>query len=123
MTAPTIYDRTAALSVLFRSLQTSSTDEKEKVLKIFFDYHPSLKDEWLYILETLMGLHSISFHFTPVDEPTYYSGDLYISVSSVIDYLTHLQDLTPSAIESAEKFIGKQLGEFIEPIVNRTLQL
>lgn len=119
----TIYERITAFDYLFYNLQnTNSRIEKEQLIKQFLKDSPDLHDDWKFILETLSGEHPIGFTFTPPPSNPY-AGDLNQSISSVIEYLTHLPDTTNDTITKAERFIGRELGEFIAPIVNRTLRL
>lgn len=116
----TLY-RTEAFSRLFGELQeTNSRTEKELLVAYFLQEFPELKDDFYFIIETLDGKHPIGWTFVPRDT----GKMLYCekTIKEIILSLVDLPDRTVAVCMKAERELGKY-GEFIAPIVNRTLKL
>ena len=124
----TLDERTQIFDFLFDTLQsTSSRLAKEQAVKIFEQTYPELKEDWTYILETLDGKHPIGWTFTPrfrsVDTVLKYSP--YVPYGTVKDLIRHCETVPDRSVAStaeAERVIGIY-GDFLAPIVNRTLRL
>lgn len=119
-------ERIQIFELLFDALQsTNSRLEKEAEVKTFLNVYPELKEDWIYILETLDGKHPIGWKFVPYFNP----ADPYMperanlhSVKDFIRYCEFTPDKSVPSCMKAEKIIGPY-GEFLKPIVNRTLRL
>ncbi len=116
-------ERIRIFEKLFDDLQsTNSRIEKDKIVAEFLSDYPDLKDDWTMILETLDGRHPIGWTFVPTPHVTLLNTQI-TSISDCIKWLERCIDRTDKACRGAEFFVGKDLGEFIAPIVNRTLRL
>lgn len=105
---------------LFIALQnTSSRMTKNDIIRQFKTAYPELTDDFNYIFETLSGMHPIGWTFTP-RENQYIPA--YASVRELIEQCERLTDHTTYSITACEYSIG-MYGEFLAPIVNRTLRL
>lgn len=121
-------ERITAFEILFENLQsTNSRLEKEQTVNIFTRAYPELVDDWTFILETLDGKHPIGWTFTPrfrsVD--TVREQMPYVKASTIKDLIKiclSAKDKTFATTYDIEKTIGIY-GEFLAPIVNRTLRL
>ena len=119
-------ERIQAFDLLFDALQsTTSRLEKEQEVKIFINTYPELKEDWIYILETLDGKHPIGWTFTPYFNP----ADPYMperaGLHTIKDFIRRCEftpDKSAHSCMKAEKVIGPY-GDFLRPIVNRTLRL
>lgn len=119
-------ERVQVFELFFDALQsTNSRLEKEREVKIFERTYPELKEDWVYILETLDGKHPIGWTFKPTFNPIdpYYPerGKLH-SIKDFIRFCEGLTDLRGASTFMAQQVIGPY-GEFLAPIVNRTLRL
>ena len=118
----TMNERIQIFELLFDALQsTNSRIEKELEVKTFLAVYPELKEDWIYILETLDGKHPIGWTFVPrvnVNE----MGRMFNSVKEMIHYCETVPNKTQ--LYTADRERGLNLyGEFLAPIVNRTLRL
>jgi DNA ligase-1 len=119
-------ERVQVFELLFDALQsTNSRIEKEQEVKIFLNAYPELREDWIYILETLDGKHPIGWTFKPFFDP----ADGYMSeranlhnIKDFIRYCEFTPDKSIPSCAKAERVIGLY-GEFLAPIVNRTLRL
>lgn len=117
----TLYERIELFSDLFDDVMyTNSRNEKESYIESFLSTYPELKEDWIYILETLAGKHPIGFTYAVRNGEFKLSST---SIKEIIEYLCNLPDRTVGAVLNAEHLIGDKVGLFIEPIVNRTLKL
>lgn len=124
----TLEERVQVFEFLFDALQsTNSRLEKEHEVKVFEKAFPELKDDWTYILETLDGKHPIGWTFVPrfrnVDTVLRYSP--YIPYGTIKDLIRHCEtvpDRSAASTAEAERIVGIY-GDFLAPIVNRTLRL
>lgn len=124
----TLTERIQIFELFFDALQsTNSRIEKEREVKIFEQTYPELSEDWIYILETLDGKHPIGWKFTPY----YNAADIAIgyapftptgSIKDLIRYCEMVSDRSIKSTTNAERVIGIH-GEFLAPIVNRTLRL
>lgn len=125
----TLNERTQIFDFLFDTLQsTNSRLAKEQAVKIFEQTYPELKEDWTYILETLDGKHPIGWTFAArfrgVDtlrEPTPYMDGIH-TIKKMIQLCESAQDKTFATTSRIENTIGIY-GDFLAPIVNRTLRL
>lgn len=116
----TIQDRIRTFEILFEELQsTNSRNEKEVLVKEFITIFPNLVEDWCYILETLDGKHPIGWTFKPVKGA--FVNDIR-SIKEMIVSCENLIDKTVASTTNAERYIGIY-GDFLAPIVNRTLRL
>ena len=114
-------ERVKCFEVLFEALQsTNSRLEKEQEVKIFTTANPELISDWNYILETLDGKHPIGWTFTPRFRPVEYT--LPDTIKELIQACEGSKDKTVATTTAIENQIGIY-GEFLAPIVNRTLRL
>lgn len=124
----TLDERVQVFDLFFDALQsTSSRLEKEAEVKIFTKTYPELIEDWTYILETLNGKHPIGWTFVPrfrrVDTVLKYSP--YVPYGTIKDLIHHCETVPDRSVTStaeAERIIGIY-GDFLAPIVNRTLRL
>ena len=119
-------ERVQAFELFFDALQsTNSRLEKEQEVKVFINAFPELQEDWTYILETLDGKHPIGWTFRPRFEPGMTSCPEQTNLHTIKDFI-RLCELTPdksfAATSRAELIIGPY-GDFLAPIVNRTLRL
>jgi DNA ligase-1 len=122
-------ERIQVFELLFDALQsTNSRLEKEHEVKIFEKTFPELKEDWTYILETLNGQHPIGWTFIPCfraietqREPTPYIDGVH-TVKKMIQLCESAHDKTFATTNRIEHTIGIY-GDFLAPIVNRTLRL
>jgi hypothetical protein len=119
-------ERIQVFDLLFDALQsTNSRIEKEQEVKIFLDTYPELKEDWVYILETLDGKHPIGWTFRPFFDPAdgYYTERRQIhSIKDMIRFCEYTPDKSITSTAKAERVMGPY-GDFLAPIVNRTLRL
>jgi DNA ligase-1 len=115
-------ERIQAFELFFDALQsTNSRLEKEKEVSIFTKAFPELVEDWTYILETLDGKHPIGFTFKP-----YFSNpaDGLHTIKALIQRCEDVRKFGADnfSIARTEMAIGFH-GDFLAPIVNRTLRL
>ena len=121
-------ERVQAFELLFDALQsTNSRLEKEHEVKIFEKTFPELKEDWTYILETLDGKHPIGWTFTPRFRPIettkeYVPYTLAAGIKGLIKLCEYTTDKSHKSTYDTEMAIGIY-GDFLAPIVNRTLRL
>lgn len=122
----TLSERIQIFELFFDMLQsTNSRIEKEHEVKIFENTYPELKEDWTYILETLDGKHPIGWTFIPrldMCADTYAEAIRLKSIKDMIIYCEGTKDKTFATTNRAEIVMGIY-GEFLAPIVNRTLRL
>lgn len=119
-------ERIQVFELLFDALQsTNSRLEKEAEVKIFLNIYPKLKEDWIYILETLDGKHPIGWTFKdafdPADRYNPERANIHC-IKDMIMFCEHTADKSILSCVNAEKVIGCY-GYFLRPIVNRTLRL
>lgn len=121
-------ERVQVFELLFDALQsTNSRLEKEREVKTFLSIYPELKEDWIYILETLDGKHPIGWTFTPRFRSIELSTDsirwvLQETIKALIQFCESAKDKTVTTTHAIENIIGA-FGDFLAPIVNRTLRL
>lgn len=118
-------ERVKAFEILFEALQsTNSRLEKEDTVKVFLNVNPELKEDWTYILETLDGKHPIGWTYRGSVMRHRPATDLIHnrSIKDLIRICENAKDKTQTTIALIEAEIGPY-GDFIKPIVNRTLRL
>lgn len=124
----TLDERVQIFDCFFELLQsTSGRLAKEQAVTVFERTYPELKEDWVYILETLDGKHPIGWTFTPRFRSIETSKELvkYINANSVKDLIRMCELTVPKTLTETtetEKAIGI-CGDFLAPIVNRTLRL
>lgn len=115
-------ERIQIFDLLFDALQsTNSRIEKEQEVKTFLNIYPELKEDWIYILETLDGKHPIGWTFVPrvnLNE----MGRSFNSIKEMIHYCETVPNKTQVFTADRERGINAY-GYFLAPIVNRTLRL
>jgi DNA ligase-1 len=124
-----LIDRVNAFEILFENLQLSNSRiYKDECVRVFNHEYPELHDDWIYILETLDGKHPIGWTFTPrwrdvntSREPMEYISGIY-SIKDMIKFCENVPDRTVATTTGVELLLG-YYGEFLAPIVNRTLRL
>lgn len=117
-------ERIEIFNLLFDSLQsTNSKLNKDEIVKDFEKCYPELLDDWKYILETIAGQHPIGWKFKHINiiSTSPNTFDEY-DIRQVIHCLENSQDKKHETTLNLEVDVGNY-GEFIEPIVNRTLRL
>lgn len=122
-------ERIPVFSYFFEALQTTNSRlTKEQIVRTFEQTYPELKEDWIYILETLDGKHPIGWTFTPrfcsIDttrEPKEYIDGIH-TIRSLIQLCEYTKDKTFATTSAIENTVGVY-GEFLAPIVNRTLRL
>ena len=113
--------RIASFTELFDDLQTTtSRTEKEFMVSKFLQENPDYKDDFTYIFETLDGKHPIGWTFNA--HKHYKPAVTQNTIADVIKFCEKISPKTADNTFTAERIIG-EYGEFIEPIVNRTLRL
>ena len=116
-----LQDRTTAFDIMFDELQnTSYRSVKERIVQDFNRNYPELQEDLVYILETLDGRHPIGWTFVPRQE-----APLSINFNTIKDMIRMCESTTDksySSTRACEMAIG-DFGEFLAPIVNRTLRL
>ena len=118
-----LIDRIQIFEFLFEELQsTNSRTEKEHEVKTFERIYPELKEDWVYILETLDGKHPIGWTFRPIIDPNPPIALRNYTVKELIKLCENVPDKTAASVLQTEKAIGLY-GDFLAPIVNRTLRL
>lgn len=125
----TLEERVQIFDLLFDALQsTNSRLEKEREVKTFTNIYPELTEDWTYILETLDGKHPIGWTFMPCfrsietsREPIPYMDGIH-TVKKMIQLCESARDKTFATTNHIEHTIGIY-GDFLAPIVNRTLRL
>lgn len=119
----TIDERIRIFERYFEDLQnTTSRITKQQIVADLERTYPELKEDWIAILETLDGKYPIGWTFQPA---VWGINTRFVDIASIIRYLFSYKDyndLTLSARYLAEQEVG-EAGEFIAPIVNRTLRL
>ena len=115
-------ERIQVFDLFFDALQsTNSRLEKEAEVKTFLSVYPELKEDWTYILETLDGKHPIGWTFVARANPNE-MGRSFASIKEMIQYCKDTVD--KSYIATTNKECGINMyGDFLAPIVNRTLRL
>lgn len=122
-------ERIPIFSYFFEALQTiNSRLTKEQIVRTFEQTYPELKEDWIYILETLDGKHPIGWTFIPrfrsidtTSEPKEYIDGVH-TIKALIRLCEDAKDKTFATTSKIENTIGVY-GEFLAPIVNRTLRL
>lgn len=122
-------ERIQCFDLLFDALQsTTSRLEKEQEVKVFTTAFPELIEDWTYILETLDGKHPIGWTFVArfraietLREPTPYMDGIH-TIKQMIQLCESAHDKTFATTSRIEYTIGIY-GDFLAPIVNRTLRL
>jgi DNA ligase-1 len=122
----TLEERVQIFDCFFDLLQsTSGRLAKEQAVTVFERTYPELKEDWVYILETLDGKHPIGWTFKDAFDPMdrYYPerADIHC-IKDMINFCEHTADKSVLSCANAEKVIGCY-GYFLAPIVNRTLRL
>lgn len=118
-----LFERIKLFDILFEELQlTNSRNEKESIVNSFLSIYPELKDDWVYILETLDDKHPIGWTFVISHQEGEYI-DQYRTIKEIIQNLEARPDTKEDTCYSYEYHLGEEIGTFIEPIVNRTLRL
>lgn len=121
-----LIERIQIFELLFDALQsTNSRLEKEQEVKIFLNIYPELKDDWTYILETLDGKHPIGWTFQPyigTRLAEHYAIDGIHTVKDMIRLCEYTADKSRATTMRVEKTLDF-FGDFLAPIVNRTLRL
>ena len=126
----TIAERITIFDYFFEELQsTNSRIEKDAMVKVFEKTYPELKEDWTYILETLDGKHPIGWTFTYRFRPyetsqvfSIYEPDGIHTIKDLIRYCEDAPDKSFETTYKREYAIGIH-GQFLAPIVNRTLRL
>ena len=122
----TLDERVQVFDLFFDALQsTNSRLEKEKEIKIFTKTYPELIEDWTYILETLDGKHPIGWTFKPFFDPAdgYYPARANIhTIKDMIRFCEFADDKSIKTTTFKEHVISAY-GDFLAPIVNRTLRL
>lgn len=121
----TLEERVKCFEILFEALQsTNSRLEKEQEVKIFTSVNPGLISDWNYILETLDGKHPIGWTFTPRYNSLQPRTTHFTDNFSIRELIKMCESCAKDRITTAhaEYQIGIY-GEFLAPIVNRTLRL
>ena len=115
-------ERIQCFELLFDALQsTNSRLEKEREVKIFTSTFPELIEDWTYILETLDGKHPIGWTFVPRVNPNE-MGRSFETIKDMIVYCETLSNKSQLYTRDRERGINIY-GDFLAPIVNRTLRL
>lgn len=120
----TLDERVQIFELLFDTLQsTNGRLEKERAVKLFEGIYAELKEDWIYILETLDGKHPIGWTFVPTfgSNETMQSNGIN-TVKKMIQFCESAVDRTAATTGTIERTIGIY-GGFLAPIVNRTLRL
>jgi DNA ligase-1 len=125
----TLDERVQVFDFLFDTLQsTSGRLAKEQAVKIFEQTYPELIEDWTYILETLDGKHPIGWTFIPrfrsietKRELMPYMDGIH-TIKKMIRLCESAHDKTFTTTNHIEHTIGIY-GDFLAPIVNRTLRL
>ena len=121
-------ERVQIFECLFDLLQsTSGRLAKEQAVAVFERTYPELKEDWVYILETLDGKHPIGWTFVPRFRPVETTGEhvpyiLAGGVKGLIKLCEGTVDKSHKSTYDTEMAIGIY-GDFLAPIVNRTLRL
>ena len=124
----TLNERVQVFDFLFDTLQsTNSRLAKEQAVKIFEQTYPELKEDWTYILETLDGKHPIGWTFTPrfraIETTREYTPYILAGgITGLIKMCEYTVDKSHKSTYDTEMAIGIY-GDFLAPIVNRTLRL
>lgn len=117
----TTWGRCERFSVLFSALQnTTSLVEKNRLLTEFREQYPLLIDDLTYIFETLDGRHPIGWTFRPKNTMSTHVYDK--TIRECILLCTSLSSHSVSSTTAVEIMLG-YIGNFLAPIVNRTLRL
>ena len=125
----TLEERVQIFDCFFDLLQsTSGRLAKEQAVTVFERTYPELKEDWVYILETLDGKHPIGWTFVArfraietLREPTPYMDGIH-TIKKMIQLCESAHDKTFATTNRIEHTIGIY-GDFLAPIVNRTLRL
>ena len=120
-----LYERIRTFESLFNILQSvTGRIAKEQAVKAFEQNYPELKSDWVYILETLDNKHPIGWTFVPRLSLTQTPDNLraFPTIASLIRYCECSYDKTVQRTREIETRLG-YTGNFIAPIVNRTLRL
>ena len=116
----TIYERINIFERLFDELTNESSRlGKERLLGEFRNDYPELQQDLTIILETLDNRHPIGWTFIPnkgMIDPDFHS------IGEMILWLKGRSDTSEQTIRAMQNIIG-DAGQFIAPIVNRTLRL
>jgi DNA ligase-1 len=118
----TLNERVQIFDCLFDLLQsTSGRLAKEQAVTVFERTYPELKEDWVYILETLDGKHPIGWTFVPRINPNEMGRD-FETIKDMIVYCETLDNKCQLYTGNRERGINLY-GHFLAPIVNRTLRL
>jgi len=120
-----MFKRCEAFQQLFEELQeTNSRLTKNTCIEVFKKRYPDYVDDLQIIIETLTGKHKIGWTFTAYPNVTLNNPHLN-TIRDAIETLKEQQycSLAEDQIKVTECFIGSSLGQFLEPILNRTLKL
>lgn len=116
-------ERIRAFEILFEGLQwTNSRLVKESLVSNFVSAYPQLVDDWTYILETLDGKHPIGWTFYPNVNIVPSSNVQIKTIKDLIYMCESTRDKSRGTTKGIEDCIGI-FGDFLAPIVNRTLRL
>lgn len=116
-----IYERINLFNKLFEDLtDTNSRNEKELIVNEFKNDYPELIEDLTIILETLDNKHPIGWTYRSRGHAPTTNFDSIWEVIQLCKCITNLSFAETSFIENT---IGIIIGDFIEPIVNRTLRL
>ena len=124
----TLNERVQVFDFLFDTLQsTNSRLAKEQAVKIFEQTYPELKEDWTYILETLDGKHPIGWtfvaRFRAIETTREYTPYILAGgITGLIKMCEYTVDKSHKSTYDTEMAIGIY-GDFLAPIVNRTLRL
>lgn len=118
----TLDERVQIFELFFDALQsTNSRIEKEKEVRVFEKTYPELREDWVYILETLDGKHPIGWTFVARVNP----NEMGRSFETIKDMIVYCETLgNKSQLYTGDRERGINIyGDFLAPIVNRTLRL
>lgn len=117
-----IDERVAIFERLFDDLtDTNSRIDKEVIINEFRYDYPELVEDLTIILETLDNRHPIGWTFTPrgLTGPQIEFDNIW----EMIQVCKSRKSTSYQDTSYIESLFGKGLGDFIQPIVNRTLRL
>jgi DNA ligase-1 len=118
----TLEERVQIFDCFFDLLQsTSGRLAKEQAVTVFESTYPELKEDWVYILETLNGQHPIGWTFVARANPNE-MGRSFETIKDMIVYCETLGNKSQLYTGDRERGIN-MYGDFLAPIVNRTLRL
>ena len=119
----TLDERINAFEYIFEALQdTNSRLEKGAIVQLFEKSYPELKEDWTYILETLANKHPIGWTFASLHSFGSRHKPDCTTVKQLIQMCERVRDKSYISTSEIEYLIGPY-GQFLAPIVNRTLRL